>query len=108
MSLSRVTVQLRHSLVFSESDGRPETQSVSYKRQLAWAHYLASKKEYIVGKEGRKIASRCNIRRSARVDVRGSGFEGGKWKEDMYQHLGDQQTEDLLTIVRYVLTSAAS
>ena len=54
--------------------------------RLTWGHYLASKKDYIV----------------AHIDVRGSGFQGDKWKHRIYHHLGDYEAEDMISVVKFI------
>lgn len=66
------------------SDGRPEVQSVNHQFKLNWAHYLASKREYVV----------------AHVDVRGSRFQGEKFKHKIYHHLGQYETEDIISVIK--------
>jgi len=75
-----------HFPLIIELDSRPEGQSVNLATRLTWGSYLASKREWA----------------HAQIDVRGSAFQGDKWKHKIYHHLGEYETEDIIEVVRYL------
>ena len=73
-----------HYPMIIDLDGRPEIQAVNYQNKIGWGHYLASKRDYVV----------------VRMDVRGSGFQGEKFKHKIYHHLGEYESDDIITVVK--------
>lgn len=71
-------------IIFLNRNSEPEEQSVNHLNQLTWEHYLASKKEYVV----------------ANVDVRGSNYQGDKYKQSIYHHLAEYEALDLIQVAR--------
>lgn len=57
---------------------------VNYENRLDWGHYLASKKDYVV----------------VYLDGRGSGAQGDKWSQKIYHHLGELETEDIVSVLK--------
>lgn len=61
-------------------------QSVSYRNKLDWSRYLTSRREYI----------------TARVDTRGSAYQGDRHHYSIYQKVGEPEVEDLKVALAYI------
>ncbi|XP_058644014.1 inactive dipeptidyl peptidase 10-like isoform X3 [Onychostoma macrolepis] len=68
-------------------DSNPGGQQVSERFRLDWTDELVSCDEVIV----------------ARLDGRGSGYQGQQILQDVYQHLGLVETEDLRSVLQYLM-----
>ena len=64
--------------------GGPGTQTVSSRWTLGWDSYLASQRNFIV----------------ANIDVRGTGYQGSRFKHAVYGELGRYETADTLHVIR--------
>lgn len=73
-------------LFFSSSDAAPSSQSVSYKWELSWPWYLASTRNYVV----------------AKIDARGSGFQGIKMRREIQRRIGLIEVQDQLAVLTYL------
>ncbi len=69
-----------------ETNRLPGLQSVSYQNKLDWSRYLTSRREYI----------------TARVDTRGSAYQGDRHLYSVYQKLGEPELEDLKVALAYI------
>lgn len=78
----------KHSLIVRSSpptrNNEPGSQNVDQINQLKWGDYLASKKDYVV----------------MYIDIRGSGFQGSKYRRSIFRHLGEYEAEDIITVVK--------
>lgn len=65
--------------------GGPGSQVVSLNFKRDWSHYLACSKNYIV----------------VYIDVRGSGFKGRKFRNEITNKLGSVEVEDVIAVAKY-------
>ncbi|KPM06662.1 dipeptidyl peptidase-like protein 1 [Sarcoptes scabiei] len=68
----------RYPLVI-EMNRLPNEQNVNYLNKLDWLRYLSSRREYI----------------TARIDTRGTGFQGERHLYSIYKRIGELEIEDL-------------
>lgn len=64
----------------------PGSQNVNYRNRLDWIRYLSSRREYI----------------TARIDTRGSDFQGDRHHYSIYRRIGEPELEDLKTAIGYL------
>ncbi|KAH7646532.1 inactive dipeptidyl peptidase 10 isoform X2 [Dermatophagoides farinae] len=69
-----------------ETNRMPGVQSVNYLNKIDWLRYLSSRREYI----------------TARIDTRGSGFQGDRHQYSIYKRIGELETEDLKIALAYL------
>ncbi|XP_018579653.1 inactive dipeptidyl peptidase 10 [Anoplophora glabripennis] len=67
-------------------DAAPSSQSVSSKWELSWPWYLTSTRNYVV----------------ARIDARGSGFQGIKMRREIQRRIGLIEVQDQLAVLTYL------
>lgn len=75
----------RYPLVI-ETGRLPGTQKVNFVNKLDWLKYLTSRKEYI----------------TARIDTRGSNFQGDRFQYSIYKKIGDNELEDFRVAIAYL------
>ncbi|KAJ8966471.1 hypothetical protein NQ314_003505, partial [Rhamnusium bicolor] len=68
------------------NDAAPSSQSVSSKWELSWPWYLTSTRNYIV----------------AKIDARGSGFQGVKMRREIQRRIGLIEVQDQLAVLTYL------
>ncbi|XP_060515973.1 inactive dipeptidyl peptidase 10 isoform X2 [Cylas formicarius] len=67
-------------------DASPSSQTVSSKWELSWQWYLASSRNYIV----------------AKIDARGSGYQGVKMRREIQRRIGLIEIQDQLAVLTYL------
>jgi dipeptidyl aminopeptidase/acylaminoacyl peptidase len=67
-------------------DASPSSQTVSSKWELSWPWYLASTRSYI----------------AAKIDARGSGFQGVKMRSEIQRRIGSIEVQDQLAVLTYL------
>ncbi|XP_049817276.1 inactive dipeptidyl peptidase 10 [Aethina tumida] len=67
-------------------DASPASQTVSSKWELSWPWYLASTRNYVV----------------AKIDARGSGFQGVKMRREIQRRIGLIEVQDQLAVLTYL------
>lgn len=69
-----------------EANRMPGIQNVNYLNKIDWLRYLSSRREYI----------------TARIDTRGSGFQGDRHQYSIYKRIGELEIEDLKIALTYL------
>lgn len=69
-----------------ETNRLPGSQSVTYQNKLDWARYLTSRRDYI----------------TARIDTRGSAFQGDSHEYSVYGRVGELELEDLKVALAFI------
>lgn len=69
-----------------ETNRLPGQQSVDYRNRLDWARYLTSSRDYV----------------TARIDTRGSNYQGFRYMFSVYRRLGELEVEDLSFALAYI------
>ncbi|XP_030754520.1 inactive dipeptidyl peptidase 10 [Sitophilus oryzae] len=67
-------------------DASPSSQTVSSKWEVSWPWYLTSTRNYIV----------------AKIDARGSGFQGVKMRREIQRRIGLIEIQDQLAVLTYL------
>ncbi|XP_050308297.1 inactive dipeptidyl peptidase 10 isoform X3 [Anthonomus grandis grandis] len=67
-------------------DAAPSSQAVSSKWEVSWSWYLASTRSYIV----------------AKIDARGSGYQGIKMRREIQRRIGLIEVQDQLAVLTYL------
>ncbi|XP_076260246.1 inactive dipeptidyl peptidase 10 isoform X2 [Rhynchophorus ferrugineus] len=67
-------------------DASPSSQTVSSKWEVSWPWYLTSTRNYIV----------------AKIDARGSGFQGVKMRREIQRRIGLIEVQDQLAVLTYL------
>ncbi|XP_063919511.1 inactive dipeptidyl peptidase 10 isoform X1 [Zophobas morio] len=67
-------------------DASPSSQTVSQKWELSWPWYLASTRSYI----------------AAKIDARGSGFQGVRMRREIKYKVGSVEVQDQLAVLTYL------
>lgn len=71
---------------FFISDASPSSQTVSSRWELSWPWYLSSTRSYIV----------------AKIDARGSGFQGIRMRRELQRRIGLIEVQDQLAVLTYL------
>lgn len=79
-------------LLCSPSDGAPGSQAVNDRYALSWDFVLVSSDNVIV----------------ARLDGRGSGFQGQEILHEVHQRLGTVDVQDQIAAAEYVVKCSSS
>ncbi|XP_975282.1 inactive dipeptidyl peptidase 10 isoform X2 [Tribolium castaneum] len=67
-------------------DASPSSQTVSQQWELSWPWYLASTRNYI----------------AAKIDARGSGFQGVRMRREIQHKIGSVEVQDQLAVLTYL------
>lgn len=80
------TFKIAIFLVYTFRNAAPSSQTVSSRWELSWPWYLASTRGYIV----------------AKIDARGSGFQGVRMRREVQSKIGSVDVQDQLGVLTYL------